>query len=460
MQTTTHEPDRFSMPASQLESLSKREPILWVNPNYAPLALVDVQSLEPAQALERFKRHAPVLRRVFAELEASAGQVSSALEPANALADVLAGAFGPCSRQASLLEPARGNWWIKRDDALPVAGSVKARGGFHEVLSVAEDLLASHGVQCELDSSEASRIFSQYTVAVGSTGNLGLSIGLIAARLGFRAVVHMSSDAKAWKKQRLRSHGIQVVEHEGDYAAAVAAGRAQSEGDPFSHFVDDEHSVALFLGYSAAADELAVQLDAHGVVVDEAHPLFVYIPCGVGGAPGGIAYGLKQRYGRAVHCFFAEPVASPCMLLQLASAPGQEVSVYDIGLDNRTEADGLAVPSASPLVAPLMREMLSGIFTVDDETLFLDTYLLHQSMGLLVEPSAAASFRGPLWLQGSEEGKFYQKQNGLERVMDQANHVLWSTGGSLVPESEHLKFQERGRALRAPHPQASKNGPR
>ncbi|MBH1966347.1 MAG: D-serine ammonia-lyase [Comamonadaceae bacterium] len=446
------------MSASQLESLSKREPLLWANSNYAPLAAVDAQRLDPARALARFKRHAATLRRVFAELEASAGQVSSALEPANALAavlgDVPAGALGQCSAQPSPHEAVRGNWWIKRDDALPVAGSVKARGGFHEVLSVAEDLLARRGVECELDAPEASRIFGQYTISVGSTGNLGLSIGLIAARLGFRAVVHMSSDAKAWKKQRLRSHGIQVVEHEGDYAAAVAAGREQSEADPFSHFVDDEHSVQLFLGYSAAAEELAVQLNTHGVVVDEAHPLFVYIPCGVGGAPGGIAYGLKQRYGRAVHCFFAEPVASPCMLLQLASAPGQSVSVYDIGLDNRTEADGLAVPSASPLVAPLMRKMLSGVFTVDDETLFLDTYLLHQSMGLQVEPSAAASFRGPLWLRLSAEGKLYQKQSGLEHLMDQANHVIWSTGGSLVPEAEHSKFQDKGRGLSAAHPRA------
>ncbi|MBQ0755851.1 MAG: D-serine ammonia-lyase, partial [Amphritea sp.] len=318
------------------EQLSKGNPLLWLNPAYqahrqpeqSSLSLTDIH-----QADQRLRRFAPLLSQLFPELQDSNGLIESELLPADVL-----------KQQYFTALP--GRLMIKGDHALPVAGSIKARGGIHEVLCHAEHLALNHSLLSSTDddyltlaSPAAKALFNHYEIAVSSTGNLGLSIGVIGAALGFKVVVHMSMEAKDWKKKRLRDRGVTVVEHSDDYSAAVAAGRAASDADPKSYFVDDENSPRLFLGYAVAALRLQQQLIEQQIQVDAKHPLFVYIPCGVGGAPGGINFGLKQIFGPYVHCFFAEPVQAPCVLVGMqSSADSEPESVYSLGLKVDTEA--------------------------------------------------------------------------------------------------------------------------
>ena len=422
--------------------------VLWLNPKKRgggdsprdiPLTAHDI-----ADAESRLQRFAPFLQLRFPETRARNGLIESPLSEISNMQTRLN------EKYAAGLS---GRLLLKQDSHLAIAGSIKARGGIYEVLKHTEDLALEHGLLMPGDSyekladSHSRDFFSGYTIQVGSTGNLGMSIGIMAAAIGFHAVVHMSADARQWKKDLLRSHGVTVVEYGADYSAAVKEGRRMSDEDPRSYFVDDEKSVDLFLGYAVAARRLPAQLDRLGITVDREHPLFVYLPCGVGGAPGGITFGLKQLYGENVHCFFVEPVQAPCMLVGMASGLHEGISVQDIGLTGRTDADGLAVGRPSGLVGRMMETMMSGEFTVRDGVLYEYLRDLLETEDIFLEPSACAAFQGPARLCGSEEGRRYLADNGLTDKMEQSVHIAWATGGSMVPED--IREEYKGTYLEA-----------
>ena len=395
-----------------LSQLKDRALPLWLNPSLRPAAEAliklpfNIADIEEADA--RLRRFAPLIAKLFPETEAAGGVIESPLTETPKLQTCLG---------------VSGRLFVKRDSELPIAGSVKARGGIYEVLLHTEELLGE--AVYSMSPDEIREKLKGCTVQVGSTGNLGLSIGIMSAALGYRAVVHMSSDAKEWKKALLREKGVTVVEYEGDYSSAVAEGRARSEADPMSYFVDDENSVPLFMGYAVAALRLKKQLEEAGVTVDEAHPLNLYLPCGVGGAPGGIAFGVKTVFGDAANCWFVEPTEAPCMLA--AFLTGKPTPVTELGLTGKTEADGLAVGTASKLVYDSVKELVSGEITVIDGALQPHQNRLYDCEGIYVEPSSAAAFDA-LKYAGSE-------------IPDGENvtHIAWATGGRLVPESERKK---------------------
>ena len=400
----------------------------WENPDRKPFDSVKgCQQLgmeDIKEASDRLRRFAPLIKRLFPETREKDGLIESPLVCINEIKDVLQEHLPP------------GELYLKCDSHLAIAGSVKARGGIYEVLKHTEELALEAGIITPQDDysklADHKDFFAQYKVQVGSTGNLGMSIGIMSAALGYRAIVHMSKDAKEWKKELLRSRGVHVKEYKADYCKAVQEGRALSDADPKSYFVDDEQSKDLFLGYAVAGERLQKQLEEQKIIVDEKHPLFVYIPCGVGGAPGGITFGLKNIWGDNVHCFFVEPTQAPCMLVAMASGKGSEVSVEDYGLSGRTIADGLAVQRASSLVAEMMTPLLSGLFTVEDAKLYDYMRALFTSNQILIEPSACAAFAGYEGMNNMEEARKYIRKYTAEG--QEPTHIIWATGGSMMPD--------------------------
>ena len=425
-----------------LQKMQRGEEVVWINPDLCPfetaeknaeLTMADIEDAE-----KRLERFAPFIMKCFPETKDRKGLIESVLTPVPEMKALLRDKYG-----AGL----EGNLLLKQDSHLAIAGSVKARGGIYEVLKHTEDLALEAGILKPGDSyekladQEARDFFKNYKVQVGSTGNLGMSIGIMSAAVGYQVIVHMSADARQWKKDLLRSRGVEVIEYESDYSEAVKQGRKMSDQDPKSYFVDDENSRNLFLGYAVAARRLPAQLQELGIKIDREHPAFVYIPCGVGGAPGGITFGLKQVFKDNVHCFFVEPVQAPCMLLGMATGLNNAISVQDIGLTGQTHADGLAVGRPSGFVGGVMKPFLSGEMTVRDGRLYEYMRDLLQTEDIFLEPSACAAVQGPVMLSEREELREYIRNHGLEEKMGNASHILWATGGSLVPPEVREEYK-------------------
>ena len=431
--------------AAVVSAVSQAKEMVWINPKYLMFELTDalcqlvVSDEDIDDAEKRLQRFAPFIQKKFPETAPTHGIIESELVAIPMMQSALEKEYG-VSIPGKLL--------MKMDSHLPIAGSVKARGGIYEVLTHAENLALANGMISRDESyekfadDELQNFFHDYTMQVGSTGNLGISVGIMSAAFGFNTIVHMSKDAKAWKKSLLRSHGVKVIEYDDDYAKAVAEGRRQSELNPMSYFVDDEKSVDLFLGYATAAKRLKKQLDEKNIVVDEEHPLLVYIPAGIGGAPWGISYGLKRVYKDNVHCFFCEPTQWPSVLLGMATGKMEKANIKDYGLTGSTHADGLACPSPSSFVTRIMMNLLSGDFTVEDAKLYDFLRLLYRAEGKEIEPSSCAAFVGPLRLLELEDSREYLSSHGLTReILDHSTQIVWATGGSMVPEEVKKQYR-------------------
>lgn len=162
----------------------------WLNDRKLPEAEQNITEVNPSQikdASDRLIRFAPYLKKVFPELEETNGIIESELRGIPSMQKFLNTTYGA---------DIEGTLMLKMDSDLPVSGSVKARGGIYEVLKHAEDLALESGMLKVTDDysilaePEFVDFFGKHTVQVGSTGNLGMSIGIMSAKLGFRVIVH------------------------------------------------------------------------------------------------------------------------------------------------------------------------------------------------------------------------------------------------------------------------------
>jgi D-serine dehydratase len=130
------------------------------------------------------------------------------------------------------------------------------------------------------------------------------------------------------------------------------------------------------------------------------------------------------------------------MLLGLMTGFHDQISVQDVGIDNLTEADGLAVGRPSGFVGKTIEPFLSGSYTVGDGQLYQHLKALVDTEGILLEPSALAGMIGPIKLL--KEGTDYLSRHDLTKKVKNATQIVWGTGGSMVPQEIMAKYYQKG----------------
>ncbi|MDN6747589.1 MAG: pyridoxal-phosphate dependent enzyme, partial [Brevibacterium sp.] len=136
-----------------------------------------------------------------------------------------------------------------------------------------------------------------------------------------------------------------------------------------------------------------------------------------------------------VHCICVEPSEVPAMFLGVRTGLHSAISVQDIGLSGATAADGLAVARPSRFIGPVISPLISGFATVSDDVIKAGVGVLHQTEGLDVEPSATAGLTVP-WRTSGHLGEGVRSRN--------ATHLVWVTGGAMVPADDRRRYVAEG----------------
>ena len=124
-----------------LEQIIGKQEVLWRNPlngdSATGIAQTGITIADVKEASDRLKRFAPYIANVFPETAEANGIIESPITAIPKMKEALA---------TYMTRSIPGEIVLKQDNALPISGSIKARGGIYEVLKHAETLALEHGL--------------------------------------------------------------------------------------------------------------------------------------------------------------------------------------------------------------------------------------------------------------------------------------------------------------------------
>jgi threonine dehydratase len=231
----------------------------------------------------------------------------------------------------------------------------------------------------------------QRGVVAFSSGNHAQAVALAGHLLDTPRVIVMPRDAPAVKRAATKAYGAEIVLYDRDRDDREAIGRRLSEERGLALIPPYDHPLVV-AGQGTAALEL----------FDEVGPLdALFVPCGGGGLLAGSALSAAAR-SPGCRVIGVEPTAGDDATRSFQTKQLQHVH------NPQTVADGARTPSMSEMTFTLMLQHVSGMVTVDDQSLLDTMFYLWERLKLLVEPTgalgAAAAFENRTPIAGSRVG--------------------------------------------------------
>lgn len=209
-------------------------------------------------------------------------------------------------------------------------------------------------------------------VVLASAGNFGQGVAYAAARRGLQSVIFAATTASPLKLAAMRRLGAHVILDGLDFDAAKIAGQAYAAANNLV-FLEDGATPEVAEG----AGTIALELTRSGAAYD-----VLLVPLGNGALATGMGAWMKvERPGCRVIAVTA--AGAPAMLSSWQSGVATETASV------QTIADGIAIRVPVPYALACMSATVDEVVSVSDTSILAAMRLVHETLGVVVEPAGA-----------------------------------------------------------------------
>ncbi len=226
-------------------------------------------------------------------------------------------------------------------------------------------------------------------VTAFSAGNHAIATAFAASKLGLSAKVVMPETANAYRVERCKAYGADIVFGKDIADLMAIVGELQvSEKRALIHPFEGPHTVAGTATVGLELSEAVPDLDA------------VLVPIGGGGLMAGVASAIKQLQPKCT-LIGVEPSGANGMSQSIAC--GQPVATVQV----TTIADSLGAPMHTPYAFGVVQHYVDELVQVSDDQLRDAMRCMFVDAKLAVEPACAATYAA---LKNPLKGRFNDGQ--------------------------------------------------